>query len=82
MYFSFQAQNSRDPFSEKTQGCVSIPWGSLPLDNAKTIFKNKVLWNNLEHVYCNVQGVARHWRNPVRTGVTPLDSSDALYIVF
>ena len=31
---------------------------------------------------CNVQGVARHWRNPVRTRVTPLDSSDALYIVF
>jgi hypothetical protein len=28
-----------------------------------------------------VQGVARHWRNPVRTKVTPLDSSDALYIV-
>ena len=31
---------------------------------------------------CNVQGVARHWRNPVRIRVTPLDSSDALYIVF
>ena len=31
---------------------------------------------------CNVQGVARHWRNPVRTRVTPLDSSDTLYIVF
>jgi len=30
----------------------------------------------------NMQGVARHWRNPVRTRVTPLDSSDALYIVF
>ena len=29
-----------------------------------------------------MQGVARHWRNPVRTRVTPLDSSDALYIVF
>jgi hypothetical protein len=28
-----------------------------------------------------VQGVARHWRNPVRTRVTPLDSSDALHIV-
>jgi hypothetical protein len=33
-------------------------------------------------LYCNVLGVARHWRNPVRTRVTPLDSSDALYIVF
>ena len=31
---------------------------------------------------CNVQGVARHWRNPIRTRVTPLDSSDDLYIVF
>ena len=31
---------------------------------------------------CNVQGAARHWRNPVRTRVIPLDSSDALYIVF
>ena len=31
---------------------------------------------------CNVQGVARHWRNPVRTRLTPLDSSDTLYIVF
>jgi hypothetical protein len=31
---------------------------------------------------CNAQEVARHWRNPVRTRVTPLDSSDALYIVF
>ena len=27
-----------------------------------------------------MQGVARHWRNPVRTRVTPLDSGDALYI--
>ena len=33
-------------------------------------------------IMCNMQGVARHWRNPVRTRVTPLDSSDALYIVF
>jgi hypothetical protein len=33
-------------------------------------------------ILCNMQGVARHWRNPVRTRVTPLDSSDALYIVF
>ena len=32
--------------------------------------------------YCNMQGVARHWRNPVRTRVTSLDSSDALYIVY
>jgi hypothetical protein len=37
---------------------------------------NNILYN------CNVQGVARHWRNPVRTRVTLLDSSDALYIVF
>jgi hypothetical protein len=29
-----------------------------------------------------MQGVERHWHNPVRTRVTPLDSSDALYIVF
>ena len=29
-----------------------------------------------------MQGVACHWRNPVRTRITPLDSSDALYIVF
>ena len=29
-----------------------------------------------------MQGVARHWRNPVRTSVSTLDSSDALYIVF
>jgi hypothetical protein len=29
-----------------------------------------------------VQEVASHWRNPVRTRVTPLDSSDALHIVF
>jgi len=29
-----------------------------------------------------VQGVARHWRNLVRTRVTSLDSSDALYIVY
>ena len=29
-----------------------------------------------------MQGVARHWHNPVCTRVTPLDSSDALYIVF
>ena len=34
-------------------------------------------WNN-----GHVQGIARHWRNPVRTRVTPLDSSDALYIVY
>ena len=27
-------------------------------------------------------GVERHKRNPIRTRVTPLDSSDALYIVF
>jgi hypothetical protein len=32
--------------------------------------------------YCHVQGVARHWRKPVRTRVTPLDSSDTLYIVY
>ena len=25
---------------------------------------------------------ARNWRNPVRTRVTPLDSNDALYIVY
>ena len=31
---------------------------------------------------CNLQGVAHHWHNPVRTRVTHLDSSDALYIVF
>ena len=29
-----------------------------------------------------MQRVARHWRNPIRARVTPLDSSDALYIVF
>jgi len=29
-----------------------------------------------------MQGVVRHWRNSVRTRVTPLDSSDALYIVY
>ena len=29
-----------------------------------------------------MQGVERHWHNPVRTRVTPLYSSDALYIVF
>ena len=34
------------------------------------------------YTYCNVQGVARHWRNRVRTRVTLLDSSDALYIVY
>jgi hypothetical protein len=34
-------------------------------------------WNN-----GHVQGIARHWHNPVRTRVTPLDSSDALYIVY
>ena len=34
-----------------------------------------------DQMSCNVQGVARHWRNPVRTRVTPLDSSDALYFV-
>jgi hypothetical protein len=34
-------------------------------------------WNN-----CHVQGIARHWRNPVRTRVPALDSSDALYIVY
>ena len=32
--------------------------------------------------FCHMQGVARHWRNPVRTRVTPLDSSDALYNVY
>ena len=32
--------------------------------------------------YCHMQGVARHWRKPVRTRVTPLDSSDTLYIVY
>ena len=31
---------------------------------------------------CHVQGVGRDLRNPVRTRVTPLDSSDALYIVY
>ena len=29
-----------------------------------------------------MQEVASHWRNPVRTRVTPLDSSDALHIMF
>ena len=29
-----------------------------------------------------MQEVARHWRNPARTRVTTLDSSDALYIVY
>jgi hypothetical protein len=32
--------------------------------------------------YCNVQGVARHWRNRVRTRAIPLDSSNTLYIVY
>jgi hypothetical protein len=31
------------------------------------------------NIYCHVQGVAHHLRNPVRT---PLDLSDALYIVY
>ena len=31
---------------------------------------------------CHVQGIAHHLRNPVRTRVTPLDSSDALHIVY
>jgi hypothetical protein len=34
------------------------------------------------HAFSQLQGVARPWRNPVRTRVTLLDSSDALYIVF
>ena len=34
------------------------------------------------YTYCNVQEVAHHWRNRVRTRVTPLDTSDALYIVY
>ena len=46
---------------------------------------NKLYFAETVGVYkylCNVQGAARHWRNPVRTRVIPLNSSDALYIVF
>ena len=32
--------------------------------------------------FVTCRGVARHWRNPVCTRVTSLDSSDALYIVY
>jgi hypothetical protein len=45
----------------------------------------KKRWNNKEikkfywKLICKQK---RHWRNPVRTRVTPLDSSGALYIVF
>ena len=47
--------------------------------------KNNLYYAETVVVYkylCIVQGVARHWRNPVRTRVISLDSSDALYIVF
>ena len=46
---------------------------------------NKLYFAETVVVYkylCDVQGATRHWRNPVRTRVIPLDSSDALYIVF
>ena len=46
---------------------------------------NKLYFAETVGVYkylCNVQGATRYWHNPVRTRIIPLDSSDALYIVF
>jgi hypothetical protein len=40
---------------------------------------NKLYFAETVVVYkylCDVQGATRHWRNPVRTRVIPLDSSD------